>query len=381
MKPLNPIATGFGESVFTTLTRLANQAGAINLAQGFPDFDGPEWIKELAIDAVKTGPHQYAPSMGAISLRQGLADFYLEQYKLSLDPAQEILVTVGASEAIYSTIVALLAPGEELLCFEPLYDSYLASAQLHGVKICPVTLPFPGLEIDWDRMEDLCGPKTKALILNNPHNPTGKVFSQAELEKLALFAQKHDLYVICDEVYEFLTFETPHIPLASLPGMRQRVVTISSMGKTLSLTGWKIGWAMGPHELIKPIHHVHQFITFCLAHPLQIALANTLPRLKTYLPEFRAQYFKKRDYLIQGLTSLGFKPQRPQGTYFLLAQVPNGQTDVSFSQELIHTKKVAALPLSSFYLESNQGTQLIRFCFAKKMETLSLALNQLRGGL
>jgi len=378
MKPLNHVVATFQESIFTTLAELANRAGVINLAQGFPDFDGPEWVRELGAASMRDGKQQYAASMGAPELRKALSQLYQRQYQLEFDWRSEVLVTVGASEAIYVAIQALTNPGDEVLFFEPFYDSYMASAKMAGVTAKAVTLKFPDFEIDWDALASAVSDKTKLIMFNSPHNPTGKVFTKAELERLAAFVVEHDLYVITDEVYEYLAFDRPHLPLASLPQMAERVLTISSMGKTLGLTGWKIGWVVGPRKLIQAVHALHQYLPFCVVHPLQLALADALPRLPEYLPEFQESYRNKRDFLFSGLKELGFNVQNPQGTYFALSKVPDGRQELEYCQELIQKRKVAALPLSSFYLNSDEGTQLIRFCFAKKQSTLNQAIQNLR---
>jgi len=377
MKPVNSIVESFKESIFTTLTQLAIKHEAINLAQGFPDFDGPAWIHDLAKTAIAEGKNQYAPSYGIPSLRAAIAKNYERFYSLKYDPANEVLITNGATEAIYCAITALINPGDEVIVFEPLYDSYAASLQLAKADIKVVTLKAPDFNFDLVTLKFQVSEKTKLLILNNPHNPTGKVFSKQELIDIADLARKYDFYIMTDEVYEFLTFDGQHIPIASLPGMKERVITISSIGKTLSLTGWKIGWACGPAALINAVHNVHQFVSFCVARPLQEAIAEALGRLDEYLPEFRAAYAKRRALLVDGLKSRGFKVMTPQGTYFAVSEVPDGRDDVEFTKDLIAKKKVAAIPMSAFYLRSTEGTKLIRFCFAKREETLCKALSNL----
>ncbi|OGH00504.1 MAG: hypothetical protein A2600_05785 [Candidatus Lambdaproteobacteria bacterium RIFOXYD1_FULL_56_27] len=379
MKPLNPLLSRLEESIFSTITQLSNQHQAINLAQGFPDFEGPQWVLELAQEALLAGgKNQYAPSWGLPALRQALADSYRSLYGLTYDPAQEILVTNGATEAIYATIAALVSPRDEVVAFEPLYDSYLASVTLAQGNLKTVTLNAPGFGFDLEELKAQVGPKTKLLILNSPHNPTGKVFSQKELEEIAQLAERFDFYILSDEVYEFLTYQVPHLPVASLPGMQKRVITCSSVGKTFSLTGWKIGWVAAPKELAAGIHKVHQYLCFCVTHPLQVALAKAWPQWPDHLTQFRREYQHKRDLLAQGLTQAGFEVLVPQGTYFLLAQTPPGKTDLEFCRELILDCKVATIPTSVFYQHSDQGKRMIRFCFAKRETTLNQALAQLQ---
>jgi len=379
VKSVNFETQNLKESIFSTITGLALQHQAINLAQGFPDFEGPQWILDLAKSALDQGKNQYAPSFGIAPLREAIAAIYRHTYGLEFDPGKEIVVTNGATEAIYSTVRALLNPGDEVVAFEPLYDSYLASVQLAKGVLKPVTLKLPDFHFDVEELRRQITPRTKLLILNNPHNPTGRVFTRAELEGIARIAVENDLYVLSDEVYEYLTFDVPHIPIATLPGMGERTLTISSIGKTLSLTGWKIGWVCAPAPLAKAVHNIHQFISFCVAHPLQAALAQALPRLGEYLPQFRADYHARRDLLVGGLKELGFQVIAPQGTYFAIAQVPEGTSDVEYSQNLILTKKVATIPTSPFYIQSQEGKKLVRFCFAKKETTLKQALENLKG--
>ena len=377
MKPVNLVVDSFKESIFSTITQLSNAHQAINLAQGFPDFDGPSWVHDLAKAALSREKNQYAPSLGVPALRAAIARNYERRYSLSYDPVAEIVVTNGATEAIYCAVAAIVNPGDEVVVFEPLYDSYAAALQLARAEIKVVTLKAPDFNYELAELKAAVTGKTKLLILNNPHNPAGKVFTARELEEIAALARENDFYVMSDEVYEYLTYENKHVPIASLPGMRDRVITISSIGKTLSLTGWKIGWACGPAALIKAVHNVHQFVSFCVAHPLQEAIADALPRLDEYLVEFRAAYAARRRLLVDGLKACGYDVRLPQGTYFAVARLPEGRDDVEYCRELIVAKKVAAIPMSAFYLRSGEGRKLIRFCFAKKEETLRKALERL----
>lgn len=377
MKPFNKNTLALKESIFTTITQLAIKNAAINLAQGFPDFDGPDFVLKTAERILKEGRNQYAPALGAPSLLNAIAGNYKKYYNLEYNPAGEILVTNGATEAIYCTISALVNEGDQVVTFEPMYDSYLAAVNLAGAQIKAVTLNQPDFTFDPAELKAAVSDKTKLLILNNPNNPTGHVFNLEELTLIAQLAVKHDFYVLSDEVYEFLTFEKKHIPMATLPNMKERVITISSVGKTLSLTGWKVGWACSSPEIIKAINSVHQFVSFCVAHPLQLAIAEVWPNLDNYLAEFKKSYLSKRDLLTKGLQELGFKVFVPEGTYFALAQVPNGQTDIEYCQKLILEKKVAVIPTSAFYIKSNEGQKFIRFCFAKKDETLIQGLKNL----
>ncbi len=378
MKQVNSIVSSFNESIFSTYTRLANEHKAINLAQGFPDFDGPTWLLEMANTALHSAKNQYAPSMGALALREALSSLYLNQYNLYYKPQDEILITNGATEAIYSTITALVNPGDEVIIFEPFYDSYLATLKLCGANVKVVTLKLPHFDFDLDELKKLMSDKTKLIILNNPHNPTGKVFSPSEISEIGALAEKYDSYILSDEVYEYLTYASSFKPTATYDHLRNRVLTISSVGKTFSLTGWKIGWVMGPAQIIKAIHLVKQFISFCTASPLQEAFASAMPKMPSYLASFRLDYRHKKELLCEGLKASGLQVIEPQGTYFALVKVPEGETDLSFCAKLITEKRVATIPTSAFYLKSEEGKRLIRFCFAKKEETLNAALERLK---
>ncbi len=377
MKPLNQTITAFKESIFSTMTKLAIQNSAINLSQGFPDFDGPRWLVDLASKAMEEGKNQYAPSPGILPLRTAIAGNYKKYYGLDYDPNNEILVTCGATEAIFCTAMAVLNPGDEVIILEPFYDSYLASIQMAGAKVVPVTLHAPDFRLNFEELKSAITSKTKMLFLNNPHNPTGKMFTAEEIEKIGALAVENDFYLLSDEVYEFLTFERAHVPTACYEKLKERTITISSTGKTFGLTGWKIGWCCAPAEIIKAIHNVHQFTTFCVAHPFQVAMAEALANMDEYLAEFKRDYRKKRDLLVSGLKERGFNVLNPAGTYFTIALLPEGENDVDYCKKLIEEKKVATIPTSAFYIKSDEGTKMIRFCFAKTEATLNSALKNL----
>nr|BDT29746.1 methionine aminotransferase [Bacteriovorax sp. HI3] len=378
MKPLNNTVEQFTESIFSTMTKMAMENKAINLSQGFPDFDGPSWVSDLAVKALKEAKNQYAPSMGVLSLREAIAHNYARFYNYQVNPLSEVVVTNGATEAIFCACLALLNPGDEVVVLEPFYDSYLASIKLAGAKAIPVTLKAPEFHFDIEELKAAISDKTKLLIVNNPHNPTGKVFTAEEIKIIGDLAKKHDFYLLSDEVYEFLTFDVAHKPTATYEDLKERTITISSTGKTFGLTGWKIGWAIGPAALIKAIHNVHQFSTFCVAHPLQVAMAEALMKMDEYLVEFRADYKKKKELLVTGLKELGFNVLSPKGTYFAMALLPEGENDIDYCKKLIVEKKVATIPTSAFYIKSDEGSRMIRFCFAKKDETLLGALENLK---
>jgi len=366
------------ESIFSEMTAKANELGAINLSQGFPDFDGPSLVKDYVVEALKGPYNQYSPPSGAMVLRNSLGAMYKNRYDLNYHVDKEITVMNGATEGLFCSFLALLDPGDEVILFEPFYDSYLASIQMVGAKAKPVTLKGPDFSLPVDELEEAFSDKTKAIVLNSPHNPTGKVFSKEELEILSKMIIKHDVFVISDEVYEFLTFDHhQHIPIASLPGMMERTITISSAGKTFSFTGWKIGWCLAPENLTKAIRMVHQFNTFGAAHPLQVAISKAIDDIDTYLLSFKETYRKKREILYDGLKKSGLNPFLPEGTFFILCEIPpeKNKTDIEYCIELMEAKKVAGIPPSAFYSRCpEEGQKYIRFCFAKKDKTLRDAI-------
>lgn len=372
----------FKNSIFGVMSKLAREHQAVNLGQGFPDFDGPEWLKKIAAEKIDQGHGQYAPFPGTPSLRQSVSDYYQRLYKLSYNPETEITITVGATEGLFTTITACVDPGDEVIVLEPFYDSYVASIEMAGGVAVPVTMHAPDFSVREAELEAVVSPKTKLLIVNNPHNPTGKVWEKNELEAIARFAVKHDLLVISDEVYEFLLFDgAVHHPLALFPGMFERTFTISSAGKTFGLTGWKTGWICAPQTLSDAVRLVHQYVTFSVATPLQEAVADGLKQLDTYLPVFQKTYKEKRDFFYQGLRNLGFEFAIPRGTYFMMVPIRNKTdlNDVDFAMKLVKEHKLAVVPPSAFYLKSKQGADYLRFCFAKKEETLRAALANLEG--
>ncbi len=369
------------ESIFSEMTLKANQLGAINLSQGFPDFDGPSFIKEYVTEAMNGPYNQYAPSSGAMPLRSSLGTMYKKLYNLDYNVDKEITVMNGATEGLFCSFLALLNPGDEVILFEPYYDSYLAAIQMVGAKAKFVTLKGPHFRLPVEEIEEAFSVKTKLMVLNSPHNPTGKVFSKEELLVLSKIIVRHDVFAISDEVYEFLTFDHHnHIPISSLPGMRERTIMISSAGKTFSFTGWKIGWCLASEKLTKAIRMVHQFNTFGAAHPLQIGLSRAIDSIDSYLGSLRENYEKKRSILYEGLKKSELKPFLPEGTFFILCEIPpeKNKTDIEYCFELMESKKVAAIPPSAFYSRCpEEGQKYVRFCFAKKDETLRNALDNI----
>jgi aspartate/methionine/tyrosine aminotransferase len=378
MKELNRIATTFKESIFSEISRTANEFQAINLSQGFPNFHAPEWLLELARESVNENHHnQYSPSSGNNGLVHELSEYYKRFYNLDYQ-TNEITVTAGCTEALYCAATALLNPGDEVLLFEPFYDSYLAISQLAGAKAKFITLEKPEFKINASAIEKNITNKTKVIFLNNPHNPTGRVFSHEELNIIAGLAIKHDLFVISDEVYEHLVFdEKRHTPIATLEGMKERTFTLSSLGKTFGVTGWKIGWACGPEVMTKALRNIHQFNVFCANHPFQFAAAKALQKIDQYIPEFKKIYEDKKNLFVNSLEKSELKIIKPEGTYFAMAELPAGKSDVDFCLELIKEKGVAAIPPSAFYQESNEGSKMLRFCFAKDNDTLNRAIERL----
>ncbi len=371
---------GFGTNVFTEMTLLAQRHDAVNLGQGFPDFDGPDAIKEAAVQAIHNGHNQYCRAFGLPELNRAIADHQRRFYGLDYDPDREITVTNGATEAIFATLQALCEVGDEVVFFEPFYDSYRASVAMAGAVERLVTLRDPGFEIDFEALEQAIGPKTRALLVNTPHNPTGKVFCRDELERIAELCRRHDLVAISDEVYEHLVFDGEHIPLATLPGMRERTVTISSTGKTFSMTGWKIGYTCASPELSTAVRTAHQFITFCNSAPLQPAMAEALGSGDEYFEGFLDDYRLRRDRLCEGLAEVGFRVLVPDGTYFVLADIrPLGwDDDVEFCRMLPEAVGVAAIPPTAFYVDKDAGRHLVRFAFCKSLELLDKGVRRLR---
>jgi aspartate/methionine/tyrosine aminotransferase len=363
-------------SIFATMSKKAVEYNAVNLGQGFPDFDGPQWIMDKAYEAMKESKNQYAPSPGILSLRKNLSGNYKSIYGIDYNPLNEIIVTAGATEALYSTITALIEKGDEVIIFEPFYDAYQANVILAGGSPVYVTLKKPEFRYDKEELEKAISDRTKMIIVNNPHNPTGRVFELDELQFIADLAKKHDLFVLSDEVYEFLTFDgAKHIPMASLEGMRDRTISISSTGKTFGMTGWKIGYCASSAEIIKAIQSVHQWVTFAVNTPGQHAMAYAFTQLDSYLPDFRSLYEKKRDLLYDKIKESCFKPYKPLGSYFMMVDIPEGMNDVDISLELVEKYKVAVIPPSVFYVKSGEGNSMLRLCFAKQDDTLRAGAN------
>ncbi|WP_018222627.1 pyridoxal phosphate-dependent aminotransferase [Salinispora pacifica] len=376
----------FGTTIFAEMSALAGRTGAVNLGQGFPDTDGPPEMLAAAAEALRGGQNQYPPGPGIPALRTAVAAHQQRFWGLEYDPDGEIVVTAGATEAIAAAILGLCEPGDEVVCFEPYYDSYAASIALAGARRRPVTLR-PGAAgryaVDPDELRAAFGPRTRLVLLNSPHNPTGKVFTPTELALVAELCHEYDAYAVTDEVYEHLAFTDAtagHVPLATLPGMRTRTLRISSAGKTFSCTGWKVGWASGPASLVSAVLRVKQFLTFVNAAPLQPAVAVALGLADSYFTEFRAGMQARRDQLVTGLADAGFGVGPPEGTYFVTADVtPLGAQDgVEFCRALPERCGVVAVPTQVFYDDSEAGRRLVRFAFCKRPEVLAEAVTRLR---
>ncbi|WP_037911796.1 pyridoxal phosphate-dependent aminotransferase [Actinacidiphila yeochonensis] len=377
---LNRRLDGLGTTIFAEMSALALATGAINLGQGFPDTDGPEAIREAAVRALRDGRgNQYPPGMGVPELRAAIVDHQRRFYGLDFDPNSEVLVTAGATEAIAAAMLALLEPGDEVIAFEPFYDSYAASIAMAGGVRIPLTLRAPDFRPDLDALRSVVTPRTRLLLLNSPHNPTGMVLTRAELTSIAELAVEHDLIVVTDEVYEHLVFDGEHIPLISLPGMHDRTVSISSAGKTFSFTGWKVGWVTGSAPLVAAVRATKQFLTYVASGPFQYAIAEALRLPDAYFTAFRDDLQTKRDLLADGLTTAGFEVYRPQGTYFITTDIAAlGEKDaLAFCRSLPERCGVVAVPNSVFYDDPDAGRTQVRFAFCKKQDVLQKAASRL----
>jgi aspartate/methionine/tyrosine aminotransferase len=381
MKPLNPIFAGVGTTIFTVMSALAVQHQAVNLGQGFPDEDGPDGVRQAAADALIQGPNQYPPMMGLPQLRQALSAHASRFYDLSYDWQSEVVVTSGATEALTASIMGLLQPGDEIILIEPAYDCYRPIIEAVGATVRPIRLGPPHWSLTAEMLDAAFSQKTKAILINTPMNPAGKVFSRAELEMIAERLARFDALAICDEVYEHLAFSGhAHTPLATLPGMRERCVRVGSAGKMFSLTGWKVGWVTGAASLVAAVAKAHQYITFTTPNALQIGIAEGLTRHMDFTLALTRELEGKRDYLAGELGALGFKTLPCDGTYFLTADISglrfNGP-DTEFCKAMTERAGVAAIPLSVFY--SGEAPQtLVRFAFCKKMPVLQDAVARLK---
>ncbi|GAA3013798.1 pyridoxal phosphate-dependent aminotransferase [Streptomyces fulvorobeus] len=380
---LNRRLTEFGTTIFAEMSALAARTGSINLGQGFPDTDGPEEIREAAVRALREGKgNQYPPGPGVPELRTAIAEHQQRFHGLVYDPDAEVLVTAGATEAIAAALLALVEPGDEVIALEPYYDSYAACVAMAGGTRVPVTLrPHGGAYgLDLDELRAAVTPRTRLILLNTPHNPTGTVLTREELAAVAALACERDLLVVTDEVYEHLVFEGEHLPLASFPGMRERTVTISSAGKTFSFTGWKVGWITASPELVTAVRSAKQYLTYVSAGPLQYAVADALRLPDTYFDALRADLRTKRDLLSDGLAAAGFGVYRPAGTYFVTTDIRplgGGDDGFAFCRALPGRCGVVAIPNAVFYDHREEGAPFVRFAFCKRVEVLADAVARL----
>ncbi len=369
----------FGSTIFTEISALSREHGATDLGQGYPTFEGPESVKQAAIDGLRNGWNQYPPSMGTAELRSAVADRWQADTGVTVDPDREVTVTSGATEALAATFIGTFDPGDEVILIEPYYDAYPVGCALSGAVPRFVTLHAPDFRLDPEALESAVSSRTRAILINTPHNPTGRVFDRAELEAVADLCRRHDLVAITDEVYERMVYVSDHIRLATLDGMAERTITISSIGKSFSFTGWKTGWAIAVPELTAGIRAAHQFLTFTVPNAMQYGSAAALRIDDSYYGELTDLYRAKRDRLVEGLRRIGLEVYEPQGTYFVLADHrPFGfEDDVSFVHHLITEVGVAAIPPSAFYSISDEGKRLVRFAFCKDDPVIDEALEKL----
>jgi N-succinyldiaminopimelate aminotransferase len=384
--PLTSKLEGFGTTIFAEMSALAVTTGAINLGQGFPDTDGPSEVLDAAVEAIRAGVNQYPPGIGAPVLREAIARHQQRFYGLVHDPDAEVLVTAGATEALAGALLGMLDDGDEVVVFEPMYDSYQACIALAGARAVPVLLR-PGADgryaFDPDELRGAISPRTRLILLNSPHNPTGKVFDRAELETIAAVAAEHDIVIVTDEVYEHLVFPgAAHVPIATLPGMAERTLTISSGGKTFSTTGWKIGWMCGPAPLVAAARTAKQFLTYVNGAPFQPAIAVGLDLGDEYYAALAADLTTKRDHLVTALETAGFTVFRPEATYFTTVDIRPVQPDgdgMAFCRALPGRCGVVAIPNEVFYARPEHGRHLVRFACCKRLDVLDAAAARLAG--
>jgi aminotransferase len=386
MKPMPAPRTArrthqFTESVIREMTRVTREYDAINLAQGFPDFPAPELLKEAACDAIRANRNQYAITWGSTRLRNALVNKYREWYGMEVEGDQEITVTCGATEAMAAVMLAVINPGDEVIIPQPYYENYGPDAILCGAQ--PVFLPLapPDYRLDTDRLASLVTDRTRAIVVNTPNNPTGRVLDRSELQAIATLCLEHDLLAITDEIYEHIYYEGEHIPIATLAGMRDRTITISGLSKTFSITGWRVGTIIAPSDLTKAIRKVHDFLTVGAPAPLQDACAAGMESLgPEYYSDMVQAYRARRDVLHKALVDAGFRCEKPQGAYYILADFSglSDEPDHVFSRQLARDARVSPVPGSSFYSPPELGRSLVRFAFCKRLETLEEAGNRLR---
>lgn len=383
----------FPESLIREMTRVALQVGAINLSQGYPDFSPPRAIKDAAIQAIEDDWNQYSVTWGLRPLREAIAEHYRRHYEMDVDPDKNVVVCCGATESMLAAMLGVVNPGDEVILFEPYYESYLPNCYITGSTPRFVALRPPVEEqrnglaepgqwwFDADELRAAFNERTKAIIVNTPHNPTGKVFNEAELRFIAELCQRFDVIAITDEIYEFITYDgARHIPLATLPGMAERTITISGMSKTFSVTGWRLGYAVATEDLMTATRKAHDFMSVCAATPLQVAGITMLTLGDEYYAQLRAEYRERRDFALEMLREVGFKPVVPQGAYYIMADFSaiSDEDDVRFAMRLAKEIGVACVPGSPFFSHPELARSVVRFAFCKKMETLAMARERLQ---
>jgi N-succinyldiaminopimelate aminotransferase len=370
----------FGATIFAEMTALAVKHGAVNLGQGAPDFDGPEFLKDAAVKAIRDGRGQYARMTGLPELTKAIAERFERTSGLSYEPERDVVVTCGATEAILDCMLGLLEPGDEVTLFEPFYDSYVASVAMAGGVAKVVTLEAPHFRIDEAALRAAISDRTRVMLVNSPHNPSGRILDPSERRLVARIAEEFDLIVISDEVYEELWYESKHRTLATEPGLRERTIVLGSLGKTFSFTGWKVGWAIAPAPLAQAVRAAHQFASFCAPTPLQVAAATALAAPDSYFDEFRREYRERRDMMVAGLRACGLACETPQGSYFALADHSSFgfEDDFAFCRHLVEHGRVAAIPPGAFYRNKEKARTLARFAFCKKLDTIASAIERLR---
>ena len=385
MKPLSYITETFTESVIREMTRICDDVGGYNLSQGFPDFEAPEEIKEAAIGAILNGCNQYPVTFGEPKLREAIAKKVADYNKIKCNPETDITVTCGATEAMIATLKAIINPGDEVIIFEPFYENYGPDTILSGATPRYVTLRPPNWDYSSEELTSAFNKKTKAIIINTPHNPTGKVFSKNELQEIANLCIKWDCFAVTDEIYEHILYDgEEHISIASLDGMADRTITINSISKTYSVTGWRVGWAIANAKITSRIRKVHDFFTVGAPTPFQEAAAFALSMPESYYKSLRLRYDQLRNFLFAVLSEVGFKPFLPKGSYYIIAETDelmeklSVEDDFSFSRKLIELTGVATVPGTSFYASPNKGLNQVRFAFCKKLETLESVERRLR---
>lgn len=383
MRPAQRL-NGMTQSVIREMTRLALAYNAINLSQGFPDFAAPAPVKEAAVRAVEADYNQYTVTWGLPALRRAIADKVKRRYGMLVDPEVHVTVTCGVTEALLATFMAICDPGDEVIILEPFHEGFPPAAMFAGARPIFVPLEPPAFQIDPDRLRQAFSPRTKAILINTPHNPTGRVFSREELTAVAELCQEYDILAITDEIYEHIVYEGQHIPMATLPGMADRTITLGGFGKTFAVTGWRLGYALAPEPWSAALRTIHDFTSICAPVPCQVAAVDALSLPERYYVDLRAAYLERRTHMMAILDENGFNAQPPQGAYYIMADFTgigfDGDDD-KFARWLVKEAGVAVVPGSNFYCTPGLGKNQVRFAYPKRLETLDAAAERLRVGL